>query len=706
MELSDPKHRQGKPWRRLGPAAVLVALLCFLTAGPKEPSEGLALAGTSAAPVNDAFAMASELGGDRGVVVGTTLGAGKEEGEPDHASDPGGASVWFKWTAPSEGEATFTTSLSALDSVLAVYRGETLATLTPIALSRGDPAAPEWGTVTFHATAATTYSIAVDGAGGATASFRLAWGPSAASEEFGGAGGLDPAAADAFAAEAPASFLSGLSIGNGGRPYAGDWRLLTTVTPNGDGLRDAAIISFRLARGATVSVQVFKPKFGLGGPVWRTRDVFGAGVHRITWRPRAATEPRTYLLRLVATDRFGNRVVYGKTRPHQAWPPRGPVVRIRGVDAGFTQRRYFPGSAAKLVVATDARRFSLQFFRFGPFPGPEFAGEKFTGSPVTNPVEVDWTGRRSGPVALWRRIGLWPSGLYFVRLEASDGRVGFAPFVVRPRSRRYRVAVVLPTNTWQAYNFQDANGDGWGDTWYASGATNTIDLRRPYISGGVPGGFQYDKNVVRWLERTGKKADYYTDDDLQGFRSGDRLGGYNLIIFSGHHEYVTGHEYTVVERYRNLGGNLVFLSANNFFRSVVRERQRLTLIGLWRTFGRPEAALVGVEFIGFRFVFLPYIVAGAGTTPWFFAGTGLGNGTRFGRGGIEFDQRGASSPAGTRRLAWIPNVLGSGRHAEMTFYRRSGAKVFAAGTISFGAGALAPKTMRLCENLWDRLSAP
>lgn len=659
--------------------------------------------------------MASELDGDRGVVVGTNIGAGKEEGEPDHAGDPGGASVWFTWTAPSEGEVTVTTSLSALDSVLAVYSGETLETVTPIAGSTGDPAAPGWSTVTFKALAATAYSIAVDGAGGATGGFRLAWGPSAASEEFGEAGGLDPAAEDEFAAEdtdvrpgvvSPASFLSDLSIGNGGRPYAGDWRLLATVTPNSDGLRDAAVIRFRLARRATVSVQAFKPKFRLRGPVWRRRDVLGAGVHRIIWRPTSATEPRTYLLRLVATDRFGNRVVYGKTRPHAAWPPRGPVVRIRGVDAGFTRRRYLPGAAAKLVVATDARRFTLQFFRFGPLPSPEFAGEKLTGSPVSDPVDVDWRGRRSRPVALWRRIGLWPSGLYFARLKASDGRVGFAPFVVRPRSRRYRVAVVLPTNTWQAYNFQDVNGDGWGDTWYARGATNTIDLRRPYISGGVPGGFQYDKNVVRWLEQTDKKADYYTDDDLQGFRSGDMLRGYNLIIFSGHHEYVTGHEYTVVERYRNLGGNLVFLSANNFFRNVVRQRQRLTLVGLWRNFGRPEAALVGVQFIGLRIAFRPYIVAGAGTTPWFFAGTGLRNGARFGHGGIEFDQRSASSPTGTRRLAWIPNILGPGRHAEMTFYRRSGAKVFAAGTISFGASARAPTTRRLHENLWRRLAAP
>lgn len=688
---------------------MLVGFLCVLTLETREPDESRAGIGTSAVLVNDGFATPRELEGVRGVLLGTNVGAGKELREPDHAGDPGGASVWFRWTAPADGDVTFTTSLSVLDSVLAVYRGDRLGILTPVAHSGGDPAAPEWATVTFGATAATPYSIAVDGTRGATGSFRLAWGPSAASEEF---GNQDLAADEAFAGErtrdarAAAPFLTRLSVGNGGRPYAGDSRLLTTVTPNGDGLRDAAVIRFRLARRATVSVQAFKPRFRLRAPVWRKREVFGAGVRRITWRPAAASEPRTYLLRLVATDRFGNRVTYGKTRPHAAWPSRGPVVRIRSVDAGFTRRRYFPGALAKLVVATDAPRFSLQFFRFGPFPDPKFAGEKLTGRSVSSPVEMDWRGRRSKPVALWRRIGSWPSGLYFARLEASDGRVGFAPFVVRPPARRHRVAVVLPTNTWQAYNYQDVNGDGWGDTWYARGATNTIDLRRAYISGGVPAGFLYDANVVRWIERTGKQADFYTDDDLQGFRSGDVLRGYNLIVFSGHHEYVTGHEYTVVERYRNLGGNLVFFSANNFFRNVIRQRQRLTLVGLWRRFGRPEAALVGVQFIGLRPVFRRYAVTGARTTPWFFAGTRLRNGSRFGHGGIEFDQRSASSPPGTRRLAWIRNVLGPGRSAEMTFYRRSGAKVFAAGTISFGAGALRPPTRRLVENLWNRLNAP
>jgi hypothetical protein len=67
------------------------------------------------------------------------------------------------------------------------------------------------------------------------------------------------------------------------------------------------------------------------------------------------------------------------------------------------------------------------------------------------------------------RIGDWPSGLYFARLVAADGGVGFAPFVVRPRSLgEHPVAVALPTLTWQAYNLRDEDGAGEGDSWYTT----------------------------------------------------------------------------------------------------------------------------------------------------------------------------------------------------------------------------------------------
>jgi hypothetical protein len=305
------------------------------------------------------------------------------------------------------------------------------------------------------------------------------------------------------------------------------------------------------------------------------------------------------------------------------------------------------------------------------------------------------------------RAGDWPSGLYFLRLSAPDGRVGYAPFVVKPIRPRSRVAVVLSTNTWQAYNFWDENGDGWGDSWYVSNTTRTVDLARPFLDFGVPFRFRdWDLDFIAWLNRTSKHVDFLTDDDLDAFPGGDELAAaYDLVIFPGHAEYMTKHAYDVVERYRDRGGNLMFLSANNFFWQVRRNGRRLTKVALWRRVGRPEASLVGVQYVGSDYGGRQagYIVRGSS---WAFEGTGLGDGDRFGRYGIEIDARSPASPPGTQVLASIPNLLGT-RSAEMTYYETPArAKVFAAGTLNFAASLGDPAVARLVANVWSRLSRP
>ena len=160
-----------------------------------------------------------------------------------------------------------------------------------------------------------------------------------------------------------------------------------------------------------------------------------------------------------------------------------------------------------------------------------------------------------------------------------------------------RQLVVLPTNTWQAYNFYDRDGDGWGDTWYAGGSP-PVELDRPYRDRGVPPRFKrYDLGFLKWLQWTGKTPDVVADDDLEAFATGDELRAlYDLVVFPGHSEYMTGHAYDVVERYRDLGGRLVFLSANNFFWKVDKEGSTMRRIKLWRNDGRPEARLCGVQY--------------------------------------------------------------------------------------------------------------
>jgi hypothetical protein len=135
----------------------------------------------------------------------------------------------------------------------------------------------------------------------------------------------------------------------------------------------------------------------------------------------------------------------------------------------------------------------------------------------------------------------------------------------------------------------------------------------------------------------------------------------------------------------------------------------MTRVGLWRRLGRPEAALVGVQYAASDYGARQagYVVQSATTAPWAWAGTGLANGQRFGTYGIEIDARAPSSPSGVQVLASIPDLMGPGRSAEMTYYETSrGAKVFAAGTLNFTASIGDPAVARLVENVWSRLGRP
>jgi hypothetical protein len=130
-----------------------------------EGSIALEIASTPA-PANDDFADAQAVtaesleGGTfhRVDVRGFNWNATKEFGEPAHAGDQGGASVWYSWTAPASGEASVVVVSGALEAVLGVYTGTSLGALTPV----GAPTSIS-GEVDVQVTAGTTYRIAVDG---------------------------------------------------------------------------------------------------------------------------------------------------------------------------------------------------------------------------------------------------------------------------------------------------------------------------------------------------------------------------------------------------------------------------------------------------------------------------------------------------------------------------------------------------------------
>ncbi len=135
-------------------------------------------------PPNNDFANAQVVSGPIGTVTGINLGANKQTGEPDHGGNAGGASVWYRWQAPASGPAYFNTLGSDFDTLLGIYTGSSVDSLTLIG---GNDNFIEHdigyiqSQVRFDAVAGTTYYIAVDGKAGATGNVVLRWGVSSAS---------------------------------------------------------------------------------------------------------------------------------------------------------------------------------------------------------------------------------------------------------------------------------------------------------------------------------------------------------------------------------------------------------------------------------------------------------------------------------------------------------------------------------------------
>lgn len=165
-------------------------------------------------PSNDDFETAAALDGriteePKGArryiasVSGYTWNATKQGGEPTHAGDLGGSSVWYMWTAPESGLARFSACCGS-PNLIGVYAGDMVGALTELGSGKG--------LAQVFVSVGTTYRIAVDsefslplgGPSGGSFDFltvmELAPGPGyLVGADGGGAGPFTPAASDLVA---------------------------------------------------------------------------------------------------------------------------------------------------------------------------------------------------------------------------------------------------------------------------------------------------------------------------------------------------------------------------------------------------------------------------------------------------------------------------------------------------------------------------
>ena len=129
----------------------------------------------AAAPANDAFANRIALVGNIGSTTGSNVLSTKETGEPLHASNAGGKSVWWKWLAPASGQVILDTHGSSFDTLLGVYTGNSVTNLIAVSTNDNDGSQNNNSGLVFQALANTEYEIAVDGFNAASGKIALNW---------------------------------------------------------------------------------------------------------------------------------------------------------------------------------------------------------------------------------------------------------------------------------------------------------------------------------------------------------------------------------------------------------------------------------------------------------------------------------------------------------------------------------------------------
>jgi secreted trypsin-like serine protease len=124
---------------------------------------------------NNMFANRRTITGANATVIGSSIGATRETGEPNVRGVSGGKSVWWTWTPQVNGTVTVSTTGSNYDTTLGIYRGSAVSKLTHVRSNDDENLAGGIYTskVSFDAVAGQAYQILVDGYNGDSGSIRL-----------------------------------------------------------------------------------------------------------------------------------------------------------------------------------------------------------------------------------------------------------------------------------------------------------------------------------------------------------------------------------------------------------------------------------------------------------------------------------------------------------------------------------------------------
>ena len=375
-----------------------------------------------------------------------------------------------------------------------------------------------------------------------------------------------------------------------------------------------------------------------------------------------------------------NRIVLENQRPgNSGWTLPWPGFRVAD-DIGLQIKGYAgaesaePGGVIPLkVTVTPAQSFAVDVFRLGDYHGlggrlvqhlGPFAG-------VQQPPCTMVTVTRMNVCAWSTSVALhipnnWISGVYVAVLSSANKYQGIIPFWVVETKRPSDMLFISSLNTYEAYNdfpydVNDPSGSSLpvtGHSLYdfssANGVPATkVTFDRPFSSQyGNPGDggvYDFEPELIGFLERSGYDVTYAPDPAVDAFPA--QLQFHKVVVIAGHAEYQTMGSYNGLFAARDAGVGLAFISGNEIYWQVRYEpnafgADRRIMVGYkvsepdpirfthpelqtinWRTLGRPEQKLIGVQLPTNGFMSWggqPWVPEN--TNLWVFAGTGLNAG--------------------------------------------------------------------------------
>lgn len=194
-----------------------------------------------------------------------------------------------------------------------------------------------------------------------------------------------------------------------------------------------------------------------------------------------------------------------------------------------------------------------------------------------------------------------PSGVYCLRIDGG-GAADSIPFIVRPKTPKARLALLLPTFTYLAYGNEhlsyeapiaqaitahtpvlseedleykkleefglstyDHHSDGAGCC-YSSWRRPIITLRPRYRLPAMnfPWALPADLSLIWWLDHAGYEVDLITDHDLHA-EGVECLKPYACVLNGTHPEYYSEQMMDATEAYLGQGGRVMYLGGNGYY---------------------------------------------------------------------------------------------------------------------------------------------